>query len=59
MFGLTISILLWNWHNIHPASHHNELPLYRKKIISYSWIRSERDTKIEYIYYFGDAISVV
>ena len=27
--GLTIKILLWNRHIIHPTSHHDEFPLYR------------------------------
>ena len=34
--GLTIKILLLNWHIINPAFYHDELPLYRWKENSYS-----------------------
>ena len=29
--GLTIQILLWNWHIFYPKFHHFGLPLYRRK----------------------------
>ena len=29
--GKTINILQWNWHKIHPTSHHDALPQYRRK----------------------------
>ena len=29
--GLTINILLWNWHIVYPTSDHDELPLCRRK----------------------------
>ena len=29
--GLKIKTLLWDWQIIYPTSHHDELPLYRRK----------------------------